>query len=70
MNTETKDDLIMINRWEVIKMLGISESTLERMMVRDTSFPMARRLGTRSIRWLKHEVEDYIRGLDRVDYFA
>jgi len=27
-------------------------------------------LGSRSIRWLKHEVEAYIQGLISVDYFA
>ena len=53
----------LINRWEVVKMLGISESTLERMLVRDENFPLPRRLDTRTVRWLRHEVEDYINSL-------
>ena len=37
----------LIDRWEVIHMLGISESTLERRMVSDERFPAPRRLGAR-----------------------
>lgn len=60
----------LIDRWAVIKMLGISESTLERMMIRDETFPQPRRIGTKSIRWLEHEVTAYIDRLPVVDYFA
>lgn len=70
MNEKPNNDLVLIDRWAVIKMLGISESTLERLMVKDPNFPLPRRIGTRSIRWLKHEVEAYIQGLIPVDYFA
>lgn len=66
----SKPDLQLIDRWEVIRMLGISESTLERMQVREEHFPLPRRLGSRTVRWLKHEVEHYIRTLETVDYFA
>lgn len=69
MSVVTTTEIKLIDRWAVIGMLAISESTLERLMVRDAKFPMPRRLGSRSIRFLKHEVEDYINGLDRVDYF-
>ena len=69
MNDKHNNDLVLIDRWAVIKMRGISESTLERLMVKDSNFPMPRRIGTRSIRWLKHEVEAYIQGLVLVDYF-
>lgn len=51
-------------------MLGISESTLERKQVEEEHFPAPRRLGTRTVRWLKHEVEHYILGLEVVDYFS
>ena len=67
-NSQPKIELI--NWWEVIRMLGISESTLERMLVRDENFPLPRRLGTRTVRWLQHEVEDYIRSLEIVEYFG
>ena len=70
MTTKIEAQIQLIDRWSVIKMLGISESTLERIMVRDTKFPMPRRIGSRSIRWLKHEVEQYIEGLKPVDYFG
>jgi predicted DNA-binding transcriptional regulator AlpA len=70
MTTKIEVQIQLIDRWLVIKMLGISESTLERMMLCDTKFPMPRRIGSRSIRWLKHEVEEYIYGLKRVDYFG
>ena len=66
----TEQKIRLIDRWAVINMLGISESTLERLMVNDKRFPLPRRLGTRSIRWLQHEVEAYIRGLELVDYFS
>lgn len=33
--TKPQPDLQLIDRWEVIRMLGISESTLERMLVRE-----------------------------------
>ena len=68
--SNSEPDLQLINRWEVMRMLGISESTLERMLVREERFPLPRRLGTRTVRWLRHEVENYIRGLDIVDYFG
>ncbi|SOH95709.1 transcriptional regulator, AlpA family [Monaibacterium marinum] len=68
--TKPQPDLQLIDRWEVIRMLGISESTLERMLVRDEHFPLPRRLGTRTVRWLKHEVESFIRSLEVVDYFG
>ena len=51
-------------------MLGISKSTLERMLVRDENFPLPRRLGTRTVRWLRHEVEDYLGSLEIVEYFG
>jgi predicted DNA-binding transcriptional regulator AlpA len=61
--------LRLIDRWAVIDMLGISESTVERLMVSDDRFPMPRRIGSRSVRWLEHEVQAYIRSLTKVDYF-
>ncbi|SFJ02019.1 helix-turn-helix transcriptional regulator [Jannaschia pohangensis] len=60
----------LIDRWEVIDMLGISESTLERRMVDDETFPQPRRLGSRTIRWIEADVEAYIFGLEAVDYFS
>ncbi|MBM2576414.1 AlpA family phage regulatory protein [Jannaschia sp. Os4] len=51
-------------------MLGISESTLERRMVDDELFPRPRRIGTRTIRWIEADVEDYILNLETVDPFA
>lgn len=63
-------ELRLIDRWKVIDMLGISESTLERLMVREENFPMPRRISSRTVRWLEHEVQAYIRKLDIVDYFA
>lgn len=33
--TKPQPDLQLIDRWEVIRTLGISESTLERMLVRE-----------------------------------
>lgn len=70
MTLDKEPKIKLIDRWAVIDMLGVSESTLERLMVSDESFPLPRRISTRSIRWLQHEVEDYIRHLERVDYFA
>ena len=65
-----QNDIQLIDRWEVIRMLGISESTLERLQIREERFPLPRRLGSRTVRWLKHEVEGYILNLDVVDYFG
>ncbi|PVA05913.1 helix-turn-helix transcriptional regulator [Thalassorhabdomicrobium marinisediminis] len=62
--------LRLIDRWAVIDRLGISESTLERMMVREVDFPQPRRISSRSIRWLEHEVDAYSRKLETVDYFG
>ena len=67
--SNSQPDLQLIDRWEVVRMLGISESTLERMQVREEKFPLPRRLGSRPVRWLRHEVEHYIRSLEVVDYF-
>ena len=68
--SNSQPNLQLIDRWEVVRMLGISESTLERMQVREEHFPLPRRLGSRSVRWLRHEVEHYIQSLEIVDYFG
>ncbi|MEP1768241.1 MAG: AlpA family phage regulatory protein [Sulfitobacter sp.] len=68
--SNSQPNLQLIDRWEVVRMLGISESTLERKQVEEEHFPAPRRLGSRTVRWLKHEVEHYILGLEVVDYFG
>lgn len=68
--SETKSKIRLIDRWTVIDMLGISESTLERRMVDDELFPRPRRIGTRTIRWIEADIEDYILNLETVDPFA
>ena len=69
-SSSSRSKIRLIDRWSVIDMLGISESTLERRMVDDELFPRPRRIGTRTIRWIEADVEDYLLNLETVDPFA
>jgi len=64
-----KPSIKLIDRWKVLGMLGISDSTLDRIVTKEVNFPVSFRIGHRSIRWLEHEVEDYIYKLERSDRF-
>ncbi len=70
MSKNTSPTLRLIDRWKVLDMLGISESTLERLMVREIDFPLPRRISSRTVRWVEHEVQAYILSLETVDYFG
>lgn len=61
--------LRLIDRWAVTRMLGISLSTMERRQREDVNFPVPLLIGTRNVRWLGHEVENYILNLPRADRF-
>jgi len=65
-----KGKLRLIDRWAVTRMLGISQSTMERRQREDVNFPVPLLIGTRNVRWLEHEVEGYILNLPRADRFA
>jgi len=67
---DDKRQVRLIDRWGVLGMLGISDSTLDRIIMNDLDFPVPFVVGARSIRWLEHEVEQYIYGLERSDRFA
>ena len=60
----------LIDRWKVKRMLGISLSTMERRQREDINFPVPFLIGTRNVRWLQQEVEDYILNLPRADRFG
>ena len=60
----------LITRWAVTRMLGISLSTMERRQREDVNFPVPFLIGTRNVRWLQHEVENYILNLPRADRFG
>ncbi|MGI3212742.1 helix-turn-helix transcriptional regulator [Roseovarius tibetensis] len=70
MQTETKPPTLrLIDSWEVIKKLGVSHSTMERMRLNDINFPVPVRVGARSIRYIEYEIDDYIYSLPRADPF-
>lgn len=48
-----------IRRQALVDMLGLSESTIQRMIDRG-EFPPARQLGPRAIAWLRTEVEAWL----------
>ena len=59
----------LIDSWEVIRKLGVSHSTVERMRLNDINFPVPVKVGARSIRYLESEIDDYIHSLPRSDPF-
>lgn len=65
-----KGEFRLIDRWKVKRMLGISLSTMERRQREDINFPVPLLIGTRNVRWLQHEVENYILNLPRADRFV
>lgn len=60
----------LIDRWAVTRMMGISLSTMERRQREEVNFPVPYLIGTRNLRWLQHEVEQYILNLPRLDRFG
>lgn len=68
MKTEEKP-LRLIDSWEVIRKLGVSHSTVERMRLNDINFPVPVKVGARSVRYLENEIDDYIYSLPRADPF-
>jgi predicted DNA-binding transcriptional regulator AlpA len=68
MKTEEKP-LRLIDNWEVIRKLGVSHSTVERMRLSDINFPVPVKVGARSIRYIESEIDDYIYSLPRADPF-
>ena len=59
----------LIDSWEVIRKLGVSHSTVERMRLNDINFPVPVKVGARSIRYIESEIDDYIYSLPRADPF-
>jgi predicted DNA-binding transcriptional regulator AlpA len=59
----------LIDNWEVIRKLGVSHSTVERMRLNDINFPVPVKVGARSIRYIESEIDDYIYSLPRADPF-
>ena len=62
------DGLRLIGKMRLCKLLGVSESTIDRWVRSDPAFPQPRRLGPGAIRWVWREVMDYIDRLPRADY--
>ncbi len=56
-------DLTLIDINEVCRMTALSHTSIYRMM-KGNQFPQSHALGTRTVRWLKTDVEDWI--ADRV----
>ncbi|MCQ0971787.1 AlpA family phage regulatory protein [Paracoccus sp. TK19116] len=62
------DDLRLINKNELCKILSASEASVDRWLRSDPSFPQPRRLGPGSIRWVRGEVTGFIKQLAKVEY--
>ena len=60
---DERDDLKLMSKSDLVKILRTSESTIDRKMREDPEFPAARRLGKNSLRWISVEVYAYIRAL-------
>jgi predicted DNA-binding transcriptional regulator AlpA len=58
----------LITKAKVCEILGISASTLSRRLTSDPTFPQARALGGRAVRFVQTEVEQYALTLPKVVY--
>ncbi|MCQ0972087.1 AlpA family phage regulatory protein [Paracoccus sp. TK19116] len=67
-NRVAGEDLRLINKNELCKMLAASEASVDRWLRSDPSFPQPRRLGPGSIRWVQGEVIGFIEQLAKVEY--
>lgn len=62
------DEISLITKSELCRMLSVSEASVDRWLRTDASFPQPRRLGPGSIRWIRQEVNLFIQGLAHVAY--
>lgn len=62
------NDISLITKQDLCKKLRVSEASVDRWLRSDPRFPQARRLGPGSVRWIRQEVEDFIRALTPVAY--
>jgi predicted DNA-binding transcriptional regulator AlpA len=61
-------EISLMTKLQLCKALCASEASVDRWLRSDRTFPQPRRLGPGSIRWVRQEVDAFIRDLDTVAY--
>lgn len=61
-------ELRLISKGELCRLLGVSESSVDRWLRSDPTFPQARQLGPGTVRWRLDEVKRFIDGLTCIEY--
>lgn len=68
MNKKNHPELRLVSKHELCTLLSASESSIDRWLRSDPSFPQPRRLGPGAIRWRLDEVHTFIRDMRAVEY--